>query len=97
MKAAKGFTLFNYIFSSILYIFAILTLVFKLMGYWVPWNLAGYGFVLILPIAAFFNIFALVFSVVGGTGRLIRSNLIMLILSIAVFAFTAFGSMTWSW
>jgi hypothetical protein len=97
MKVAKVLTFFNYLFTVILWLSAILVLIFNGFGYWDLWNLSGYAFGLALPAVAFFNIFALAFSCVKDVRRLIEANTFTLIISVAVTIFTVLVSMTWFW
>ena len=96
-KTAKGFTVINYILSSILWLLGILTLLFNIVGLWAPWHLAGFGFVLYIPIPTISQVLAIVFSCVGKHKKTMIMNFVSLAVSISFVVLTVFVSSTWFW
>jgi len=96
-STAKTMTIISYIFSGILWLLGILTLVFNVLGLWAPWHLVGFVFVFYLPIPAIPQILAIVFSCVEKNKKTIIMNFASLALSIVFALFTVLVSSTWFW
>ena len=96
-KTAKRFTVINYILSSILWLLGVLTLLFNIVGLWAPWHLAGFGFVLYIPIPTISQVLAIVFSCVEKHKKTMAMNLLSLVVSISFVVLTVFVSSTWFW
>jgi hypothetical protein len=95
-KAAKIFTIINYVFLSILWLCAILTLLFNLLGLWAPWHLAGFGTLFYLPVPTLPFILATVFSIVAEERKLIVANFISLGVTFAALCVWLIST-TWFW
>ena len=96
-KTAKGFTIINYILSSILWLLGVLTLLFNIVGLWAPWHLAGFGFVFYIPVPTISQVLAIVFSCVEKHKKTMIMNFVSLAVSISLVVFTVFVSSTWFW
>ena len=96
-EETKKFTINNYIFSGILWILAILTLLFNALGLWEPWQLVGYMFVFYTPISVVISVRSVVFSYRSKQTKSITLNLISLVISLIFVLFTVFVSTTWFW
>ena len=96
-KTAKGFTVINYILSSILWLLGVLTLLFNIVGLWAPWHLAGFGFIFYVPVPTISQVLAIVFSCVEKHKKTMIMNFVSLAVSISLVVFTVFVSSTWFW
>ena len=94
-RKSKLFTILNLVFSSILWLLGILTLLFNILGLWVPWHLAGFGFFLFFPVPLIFSILSLLFSY--KEKKLLLNNLIFIGVSVFFVLFTYFVSASWFW
>ena len=96
-NTAKGFTVINYILSSILWLLGVLTLLFNIVGLWAPWHLAGFGFIFYVPVPTISQVLAIVFSCVEKHKKTMIMNFVSLAVSISLVVFTVFVSSTWFW
>ena len=96
-KTAKGFTVINYILSSILWLLGVLTLLFNIVGLWAPWHLAGFGFIFYVPVPTISQVLAIVFFCVEKHKKTMIMNFVSLAVSISLVVFTVFVSSTWFW
>ena len=96
-NTAKVYTVINYIFSSILWLLGVLTLLFNILGLWAHWNLAGFGFVFYIPFPAITQILAIVFSCIEKNKKMMIMNFISLAISIAFVLLTFLASSKWFW
>lgn len=96
-SAAKIATIVTYVLSTILWILAILTYVFNVLGLWAPWHLAGFGFVFFIPIPLISWFVSFIKSCREGEGKLIFSNIFCAIISVALTLFTVNISAGWFW
>ncbi len=96
-NAAKIMTIISYIFSGILWLLGILTLVFNILGLWAPWHLAGFGFIFYIPVPIIPAILSIVFSCVSKEIKLIIMNSISAVVSIGFILLTVFVSSGWFW
>lgn len=94
-RKSKLFTRLNLVFSSILWLLGIFTLLFNSLGLWVPWHLAGFGFILFVPVPLIFSILSLLFSY--KEKKLLLNNLIFIGVSVFFVLFTYFVSAGWFW
>ncbi|MBE6605681.1 MAG: hypothetical protein E7635_01405 [Ruminococcaceae bacterium] len=92
---AKIFTVINYILSSILWILGILTLLFNILGLWSPWQLAGFGFILYLPVQIASMILSVIFSHIENNSKMIVLNFVSFAISAGFIILTIFVSSTW--
>lgn len=96
-EAAKVLTVINCIFSSVLWLLGVLTLLFNILGLWEFWHLAGFGFIFFMPVSIIPMIFAIVISSIAKKLKFIITNLLFLAISIRFVLFTVFVSSTWFW
>ena len=96
-KTAKGFTVINYILSSILWLLGVLTILFNIVGLWAPWHLAGFGFIFYVPVPTISQVLAIVFFCVEKHKKTMIMNFVSLAVSISLVVFTVFVSSTWFW
>jgi hypothetical protein len=85
------------VLSIFLWILAVLTLAFNILGLWAPWHLAGFGFVFYLPIPTIASICSFVASVKEKKAGLVFKTLLYILVNAAITAFTVFVSSTWFW
>ncbi len=94
-------TVTSYIVSGVLWLLGILTFLFNILGLWAPWHLAGFGFVLFIPIPIILNIVAIIFSAVNEEKNIRRKYLIINSISLGItlffIAFTVIVSAGWFW
>ena len=95
-KAAKIFTIISYVLLSILWLCAILTLLFNLLGLWAPWHLAGFGTLFYLPVPAAPFGLAVVFSYITEQRKLIVANFISLGVTFVALCVWLIST-TWFW
>ena len=96
-KTAKGFTVINYILSSILWLLGVLTILFNIVGLWAPWHLAGFGFIFYVPVPTISQVLAIVFFCVEKHKKTMIMNFVSLAVSISFVVLTVFVSSTWFW
>ena len=90
-------TIINYILSGILWLLGILTFLFNVLGLWVPWHLAGFGFIFYIPIPIIPLLLAIVFSCIAKNIKMMILNFASLALSVGFVVFTVFVSAGWFW
>ena len=96
MSKAKLFTIINYVFSSILWLLGILTLIFNILGLWSPWHLAGFGFMFYIPVPATTQFLALYFC--NATEKKFSTiNLVAFAVSVGFVLLTVLVSAKWFW
>lgn len=96
MVKAKTITVINYVLSGILWLLGLLTLLFNVLGLWVPWHLAGFGFMFYIHIPAISQVLAL-FACYGAEKKFLRLNLFSLGISVGFVLLTLFVSTSWFW
>ena len=94
---ARIMTMISYVFSSILWLLGILTLLFNILGFWVLWHLAGFGFVFYIPVLIVPALLSIIFSCISKERKLIIMNLISIAVSIGFILLTVFVSAGWFW
>ena len=94
--AAKVFTIINYVLLSILWLGALVTLLFNILGLWAAWHLAGFGTLFYLPIPTVPFILSIVFSIIAKERKLIAANFISLSVTFAALL-VWIVSTTWFW
>lgn len=94
---ARVSTKINYILSSILWLLGILTLLFNALGLWVPWHLAGFGFIFYAPVPGISPVLGTVFSCIAKNVKLIILNVASLVISIGFALLTVLVSAKWFW
>ena len=90
-------TIIHLIFSCILWLLGILTLLFNILGLWAPWHLAGFGFVFFIPLPIVFSIASLIVTYSNSNEKAIKFNWIILAISIIFIIITIKISATWFW
>ena len=96
MSKAKLFTIINYVFSSILWLLGILTLLFNILGLWSPWHLAGFGFIFYIPIPAITQLIAFCFCNTTEK-KFLSMNLVAFAVSAGFVLLTVLVSAKWFW
>ena len=96
-KKSKLITIINLIISIILWLLGIFTLLFNVLGLWIPWHLAGFGFIFYTPIPLVTTIISLILCYKSFNNKLLLQNLIILLISISFILFTIFVSGGWFW
>ena len=97
MKKVKVFTIINYVLSGILWLLGVLTLLFNILGLWVPWHLAGFGFIFYIPVPAVSQFLSVIFSCSVKENKYLIMNLISFAISIGFVLLTVFVSAGWFW
>lgn len=99
MKVTKVFSVIHYIHAVILWILAMLTLLFNLLGKWVPWNLAGFGTCFFAFPTAVSALPAIVLSAIfsRSSKKHLILNCIALLISIAMFVLLLTVFQRWFW
>ena len=95
-KAAKIFTIINYVVLSFLWLGALLTLLFNLFGLWAAWHLAGFGTLFYLPVPSVPFGIAVVLSCISEERKLIVANFVSLGITFAALL-VWIVSTTWFW
>ena len=99
--ATKISSISNIIAASILWLLAILTFAFNYWGVFTIWSLAGFGFILFLPIALLVNIVAVIITIISAikekNGKYVFWNLLTFIPSIISLFVTVKVSAEWFW
>jgi len=96
MKKATLFTIVNYVLSAVLWLLGILTLLFNLLGLWMPWLYAGWAFVLYIPVPAVSQFLGVYFCSTEEK-KLLTMNLISFGVSASFVLLTVFISSKWFW
>lgn len=96
-NTAKRCTIVNYIFSGILWILGILTLLFNILGLWAAWHLVGFGFVFYIIFTIPPMLIAIIVSCIEKDKKMLLLNFIALVCSFILAIFTIFISSTWFW
>ena len=96
MTKAKVFTIVNYGLSAVLWLLGMLTLLFNVLGLWVPWHLAGFGFLFYIPVPAFSHFLAFHFCL-SAEKKYLSMNLISLGISVVFVLLTIFVFGRWFW
>ena len=96
-KKSKLITLINFILSFILWLLGIFTLVFNILGLWIPWHLAGFAFIFYAPIPLVTAIISLILCYKSFNNKLFLKNLTSLLITIIFILFTMFVSAEWFW
>ena len=92
MKAAKIFTVLNFVLSGILWLLAILFFALNLSRSWELWQGVGFLGVCYLPVPAIAQLLALVFAMKEQNQRLLLVNAAALLFSVGVTLFSYFVS-----
>ena len=101
MKKLKTLAVINGILSGILVLLSLLTLTFNLLGEWVPWNLAGFGFYFYFLVPILFGVYAFMESVTwhepaARRKYMIYSIVVMIVdLIFTILTFAVFSSWFW--
>jgi hypothetical protein len=101
MKKLKNLAVINCILSGVLVLLSLLTLTFNLLGEWVPWNLAGYGFYFYFLVPILFGVYAFMESLTwhepaARRKYMIYSIVVMIVdLLFAILTLTVFCSWFW--
>ncbi len=96
MMKAKTITVINYVLSGILWLLGLLTLLFNILGLWVQWHLAGFGFIYYIPVPAGAQLFAII-TCDGTAKKFLKLNLFSLGISVGFVLLTLFVSTSWFW
>lgn len=97
MNNHKIATVINYVFSGILWPLGFWTFLSNACGLWALWHLAGFGFILYLPITIIPMLVATIVSCIAKDRTTIIMNFSALAANILLTLFTVFVSSTWFW
>jgi len=96
MTKAKVFTVTNYVLSAILWLLGILTLLFNILGLWIPWHLAGFGFMFYIPVPTISQFLAIIFCNTSEK-KFLTINFISFAISVSFVLLTVLVSTRWFW